>query len=105
MPGLETIGQVGISSLVLSRKEISPKLGPLHNTVIAMPGLGTVGQVGISSLVLPRKEISPKLGSLHNTLTTTSGLGTVGLVGLGNTQPVLMFLNNFLTDNLYFGHY
>ena len=26
-------------------KEISPKLGSLHNTVIAMPGLGTAGQV------------------------------------------------------------
>ena len=59
MPGLGTVGQVGISSLVLSRKEISPKLGPLHDTVIAMSGLGTVRQVGISSLVLSRKEISP----------------------------------------------
>ena len=32
MPGLGTAVQVGISSLVLSRNEISPKLGSLHNT-------------------------------------------------------------------------
>ena len=46
------------SSLILSMKEISPKLGSLHNTVIAMPGLGTAGQVEINFVSAAQLTIS-----------------------------------------------